>query len=125
VDVDGTSAVADIEYFFRLQFGDSFYSLALGSVFSPPDLDLLNLSEGAAYICHHGGIDALVVVDVKAINALVAMVPDYQVNLEGEIIIPEGRFSLVDAPFLKSASFWQAGDDDDDGIPGNSNDASQ
>ena len=93
------------------------------SPFSPPDLELLELSEGAAYICHHGGLDTLVVVDVTAICAVVSMVPDYQVTVKGEIVIPEGKFSLVEAPFLKFASFYGTLDDDNDndGI-GNCND---
>ena len=54
--------IADIEYFFRLQFGEIIHSLALVSVFSPPDQEVLALSHHAAYICHCGGIDTLTIV---------------------------------------------------------------
>ena len=83
-------------------------------MFSPPDQELLNLSRNAIYICHGGGIDALTVVDIKAITAVISMVPDFQVTPEGEIIIPDNRFSMVEAPFLKLAALCGALGEDDD-----------
>ena len=99
-----------------MQFDDVTHSLALVSVFSPPDQDLLELSHHAAYICRHGGVDTLAVVDVKTIMAVVSMVPDYQVTTEGEIVIPENRFSLVEQPFLKLAALCGTLGEDDDAI---------
>ena len=113
INVNGTTAIADIEYFFRLQFGETVHSLALVTMFSPPDEEVLRESHHAAYICHRGGTDALTVVDIKSIIAVVSMVPDYQVTVEGEIIVPENRFSLIEAAFLKSA-LCRIGDDDED-----------
>ncbi len=112
--VDGTPAVGEVKYFFRLQFGDTVHTLALVSVFSPLDQELLELSHHAMYICHSSGIDALMVVDVKAITAVISMVLDFQVTAEGEIIIPDNRFSLVEAPFLKLAALCGALGEDDD-----------
>jgi hypothetical protein len=89
-----------VEYFFRLQFSDTAYSLALVSVFSPPDQEILELSNHAAYICHRGGTDTLTVVEAKAISAVVSMVPDYQVTADGDIIIPENTFSMMEALFF-------------------------
>jgi hypothetical protein len=77
VDIKGMPTIAEVEYFFRLRFGNAVYSLTLVSVFSHPDQEVLELSNHAAYICHHDGTDALTVVDVKAITAVVSMVPDY------------------------------------------------
>jgi hypothetical protein len=85
-------------------------------MFSPPDQDLLELSHRAAYICHHGGPDMLTVLDVKAINAVVAMVPDYQVTVKGNIITPENRFSLVESPFLKLAALCGSLGEDNDAV---------
>jgi hypothetical protein len=110
------SAIADIEYFFQLRFGDTVYSLALVSMFSAPDQDILNLSHRAAYICHHGRPDVFTVVDVKAIKAVVAMVPDYEVTVEGSIITPGNRFSLVESPFLKLTALCGSLGEDDDAI---------
>jgi len=110
------SAIADVEYFFQLRFDDVVHSLVLVSMFSPPDQDILELSHHAAYICRHGGPDALTVVDVKTINAVVAMVPDYQVTVEGNIITPQNVFSLVESPFLKLAALRGAPGEDKDAI---------
>lgn len=119
--VDGAPAVGEVEYYFRLQFGDTVQSLALVSMFSPPDQELLDLSHQAVYICQHGGIGALKVVDVKSITAVVSMVPDYQVTGEGEIVIPENRFSLVEQPFPKLAVLCGTMGEDDDGIDNENN----
>ena len=37
--MNGAHHVADVEYFFRLQFGDIIHSLAVVSMFSLPDDD--------------------------------------------------------------------------------------
>lgn len=96
------TTITDVEYFFQLRFVDIIhYSLALVSLFSSLDQEVLVSSNNATYICQHGGIDALTVVDIKSISAVVAMVPDYCVTAEGAIITPDNMFSLVDALFLK------------------------
>lgn len=92
--IDGVPAIADIKYFFQLQFGDTVHSLALVSIFSPPDQELLVLSHQAAYICRHGDLDVFMVVNVKNIYAVVAMVPDYQVTAESDIIILENMYCI-------------------------------
>jgi hypothetical protein len=110
--------VADVEYFFQLRFGDVVHSLALLSMFSPPDQAILEESHHTVYLCHYaiGGAAALTVVDVKSIKSVVSMVPDYQVTAEGDIIIPDNQYSLVDAPLLKLTSLCGtlANDDEND-----------
>jgi hypothetical protein len=88
----------------------------LVSVFSPPDQDILKLSHNAAYICYRSEPEALSVVDVKTINAVVAMVPDFQVTPDGNLIAPKDRFSLMESPFLKFAALSGTLDGDDDAI---------
>ena len=109
-------AIAEVEYFFRLRFGKTVYSLALISVFSTPDQEILKMSNHTAYICHHGGTDALTVIEAKVITAVVSMVPDYQVMVDGNIIIPENRFSLVEAPFIRLAALCGIMEDENDDI---------
>jgi len=110
--------VADVEYFFRLRFGDVVHSLALLSMFSPPDQAILEESHHTVYLCRYaiGGAAALTVVDVNSIKSVVSMVPDYQVTAEGDIIIPDNQYSLVDAPLLKLTSLYGtlANDDEND-----------
>ena len=111
--------VADIKFFFRLWFGNVVHSLALVFMFTPPDMELLEASHNAVYICRYATRDSevatLKVVDVKSIASVVSMVPDYQVTAEGDIIIPENRYSLVDAPLLKLVSLCRTPGEDDDG----------
>lgn len=46
---------------------------------------------------------ALTVVNVKAITAVVAMVPNFEATVDENVIILENRFSLMESPFLKLA----------------------
>lgn len=87
-------------------------------MFSPPDEELLEESHHAAYICRYAGGTAagtLKVVDVKSITSVVSMVPDYRVTAEGDIVIPENQYSLMDAPLLKLVSLCGTLGEDDDG----------
>jgi hypothetical protein len=59
-------------------------------------------------------MDTLTVVDVKSIIAVVSMVPDFEVTLEGDIVIPEGRFFLMESPFLATVSRTLDNDEGDD-----------
>jgi hypothetical protein len=114
VDIKGTSEIVEVQYFFQLRFDDALYSLALVSLFSPPDQELLEVSNHAAYICHHRGADGLTVVEVKAITAVVSMVPDFQVTAGGDIVIPENSFSLVEMSFIKLPAIGGIVDLEDD-----------
>lgn len=49
--------------------------LALISLYSPPNKNLLQLSSEVVYSCQYRGEDSLRVVSVTAIQAVVAMVP--------------------------------------------------
>jgi hypothetical protein len=108
--------IGNIEYFFWLWFKDTVHSFTLVSVFSPPDQSILELSHGTAYICYCGSPEMLTIMAVKAINAFVAMVPNYQVTIEGNIIIPENRFLLVKLPFLKLATLCRTFGEDNNAI---------
>ncbi|KAG2362743.1 hypothetical protein BDR07DRAFT_1191202, partial [Suillus spraguei] len=50
-------------------------TLALVSLYSMPDYDLLRESYNTLYSCTHQGNEALVVVEVFTIQAVIAMVP--------------------------------------------------
>jgi len=54
--------------------------------------------------------------DVKAVTAVISMVPDYEVTVNGDIVIPNNRFSLVEAPFIKLAAVCSIVEDDTNGI---------
>jgi hypothetical protein len=98
LNINESTQFADVKYFFRLNFNNEVHSLALASIFSPPDDTLLKRSSGAVYVCHYDGDNALQVFDVKKIHSVVSMFPDYQVTLEGDIVVPENQFSLLAHP---------------------------
>ncbi|KAF9463667.1 hypothetical protein BDZ94DRAFT_1258256, partial [Collybia nuda] len=106
--------LADIKYFFRIRFGNISHTLAVISVFSSRDEELFQKSHGTVYVCRHQGDAALKVINVKSIESVVSMCPDYQVTSEGVIIRPENQFFFMEAPFLKVTSLWGQANDEDD-----------
>lgn len=68
------------------------------SLYSLPDPTLLNKSYGTLRSCISGGVDSLIVIDVKKIHAVVAMVPHKPF---GENSVP--RYFVVEKPGLQIA----------------------
>ncbi|KAK7454586.1 hypothetical protein VKT23_011338 [Stygiomarasmius scandens] len=64
---DEQSSIGQVPYFFQLHFGKAVYTLAMVSMFSVPDLKLLEDSYGTVYACHYQGEAALLTIDVKKI----------------------------------------------------------
>lgn len=93
-----------------------FILLALVTMFSPLDQEVFVLSNNVAYICQHGGIDTLTVMDIKAIIAIVVMIPNYEVTSKRSIIILDNRFALVEASFLQLAILYGTLSEDDDAM---------
>ncbi|KAM6491245.1 hypothetical protein JOM56_013484 [Amanita muscaria] len=104
--------IGECKYFFQLKFGDNIlYTLAVLSIFSPPDLQLLKESHHTIYSCHYQGDDELVACNVNCIKSLVAMVPYFKVIPEtGEITIPTTEHFLVEKPHLELTYFRQSED---------------
>ncbi|KAH7919195.1 hypothetical protein BV22DRAFT_1023421 [Leucogyrophana mollusca] len=77
VTVNGQIKFAAVQFFFELQFNLNTRPrpLALVSVYSPPDRELLEASSEALYSCKFLGDAALLVIEATAINQVVAMVP--------------------------------------------------
>jgi hypothetical protein len=77
------------------------------SVYSPPDQNLLKKSFQTVYICTYEGETSLQVIEVvNTIESLVAMVPNFRVQPDGEIVEPENEFFLVERPSLEVARFF-------------------
>jgi hypothetical protein len=111
------SKIAEVRYFFRLKFGELIHTLAVASVFSPPDQELLDLSHQAVYASHYRGDDALIAIDVKCLESVVSMVPYYKITPEGEIEIPDTEHFLVEKMGLDITALFgedEHGDDDDE-----------
>lgn len=75
LNLSGNLDFAEVQYFLRLTVPTGIKTLALVSIYSPPDQELLKASSFTLWSCTYRGDAALSVVDVKAITAVIAMVP--------------------------------------------------
>ncbi|KDQ51981.1 hypothetical protein JAAARDRAFT_73289 [Jaapia argillacea MUCL 33604] len=67
---------AEVQFYFQLKISlETTKTLALVSLYSPPDSDLLTASSNTVWSCKYQGDDALRVVDVSTIESVVAIVP--------------------------------------------------
>ncbi|KAG1732805.1 hypothetical protein EDB19DRAFT_1591707, partial [Suillus lakei] len=96
----------EVQFYFQINFNKTVKTLALISLYSMPDYELLRGSYHTLYSCTHQGNEALVIVEVFAIQAVIAMVPH---KLPDN---PELCFFLVEKPGLNIAQF--AGQIDED-----------
>ncbi|KAG6864055.1 hypothetical protein C0991_000548 [Blastosporella zonata] len=84
----------EVRYYFRFNIGpDDTRTLAAISLYSHPDADLLAASAGTVWSCRHQGNNRVIVVDVKCIDAVVAVVPHSTgilgANWEGRVFVVE------------------------------------
>jgi len=66
---------AEVKFLFIITLGGVSRTLALISLYSPPDEHLLALSHTTLVVCRYQGEQVLVVIDVKLILSVVAMIP--------------------------------------------------
>lgn len=111
--MQGTPLFAEVKYFFRLAFGPEIHTLFVGSVFSPPDSDLLRSSFGVVYACHYQGDNNLEVFRACDIKSVVAMIPFFQVMEDGTIFTPETEHFLIEKPGLEIAQTLGMVEEDD------------
>jgi hypothetical protein len=97
--------VANVLYYFYLQFDDLKYPLAMVYLFSFPNASLLSQSSQTVYLCDVlEGRDAIRVIPITSINSVVSMFPDLKVTPGGEIINTQ-RFALLRHPFIGLAKY--------------------
>ncbi|KAG6825303.1 hypothetical protein H0H92_004107, partial [Tricholoma furcatifolium] len=72
---DNHTHIGEVQFYFRTKIRGQFVTLALISRYSAPDIELLKLSRGTLWSCIYDAEDALQIVDVKSLVAVVAMVP--------------------------------------------------
>ena len=65
----------EVQYYFRTRINDNVHTLAVVSLYGPPDKWLLEASHDTLWSCENQGDDGLVVIEVREINSVVAMVP--------------------------------------------------
>lgn len=104
--LDGATCLGEVQYFFHLQVQDDLQTVAMVSVYEPPSETLLGASRETFISCRHGGEQGTRVVDAKAIEAVVGMVPHKVTLPEGEA--SDNRYYLVEKPGLPVASLGEA-----------------
>ncbi|GLB43663.1 hypothetical protein LshimejAT787_1401750 [Lyophyllum shimeji] len=102
---------ADIHYFFRIKFGSIHHTLAVATLFTEPDADMFKSSHSTVCSCKLS--DDVKAFHVKAIEALVSMVPFFKVAPDGTIITPENEFFLVEKPGLEITQLLDPVDEED------------
>ncbi|KAF8985577.1 hypothetical protein BDQ17DRAFT_1194575, partial [Cyathus striatus] len=84
---------AEVQYYFILTYEATHEAVAMVSLFSTPDRQLLHESSGTILSCMLLGETNLRVIDVKTINSIVAAIPhprnDHHPELEGNVFILE------------------------------------
>ncbi|KAH7905890.1 hypothetical protein BJ138DRAFT_1072332, partial [Hygrophoropsis aurantiaca] len=74
-NADNQTAFGEVQYYFYTKVAGRHIPVALVSLYSAPDKDLLRRSHQTLWVCKYQGIGALQVIDVKSIVSVVAMVP--------------------------------------------------
>lgn len=106
--MDDEVRIAEVRFFVQINTArDSVLSadgrdlgLALVSLFSKPDESLLSLSMKTLWSCEYQGDNSLRFINVKNIQAVVAMIP-HRVEIPG--LLSSERFFLVEKPGLDVA----------------------
>ncbi|PCH42719.1 hypothetical protein WOLCODRAFT_86186 [Wolfiporia cocos MD-104 SS10] len=96
VRIDGDKIeIGEVQYFFTLKLNTTLTALAIISLYSEPDKDLLEYSYNTLYSCECLETPRLVVVKVTSIMSVVGMLPHPERNgPHGRDL--EGRFFLVE-----------------------------
>jgi hypothetical protein len=102
---EGGMRIADVQFYFYLQFGEAWYPLAMLRLFSMPDEDILANSSSTVYLCDPSdGPAGVVVVLVTSIHSVVSMFPDMEVSPSGQISLT-GKFSMMHHAFIELTAF--------------------
>lgn len=119
------SDFAEVQYYFCLCFSATeVYYLAMVSIYSPLNLALLEKSFRTVYLCQYEAKTALQVIDVKDIQSVIAMVPDFKILSNNMINIPEKGQFLVEKPGLELAIVLGIVNEDDEDDNEDNNDHS-
>ena len=103
----------EVRYYFRLSFGEECHPLAMLSVYSEPDQELLEKTFETLYVCHYQGDAALKIIHATSIVALVATVPCFSVTPDGEVHEPDNKWFLLEKLSLE-ANLGENEDDEED-----------
>lgn len=110
--------IANVLYYFYIQFDDVNYPLAVIKLFSLPDATLLSQSNEMVYLCNAlEGQEATRVIPITSIKSVISMFPDLKVTPDGNLVDTQ-KFALLRHPLIKLAKYstdglFDEGDDND------------
>lgn len=110
--------IANVSYYFYLQFDNLEYPLAVINLFSFPDATLLSQSSQTVYLCNalEPGQHTIRVIPITSIKSVVSMFPDMKVTPDGQLVDTQ-KFALLRHPFIALAKYNTEGlfEEEDDG----------
>ncbi|KAM6488909.1 hypothetical protein JOM56_015640 [Amanita muscaria] len=108
LSVNGYTVFAEVLYFFTSGFYPDQRAFAMVSTYSNPDTELLSHSYNTLWVSKHLGIHGLHVIDAKAIESVVAMVPFALTEVEKSNDATLRKYKdcmcMVEKPFLANVS---------------------
>jgi hypothetical protein len=97
--------IANVSYYFYLQFDDLQYPLAVVNLSTFPDATLLSQSSQTVYVCDVlEGQGAIRVIPIMSIKSVVSMFPDLKVTPDGELVNTQ-KFALLRHSFIEPAKY--------------------
>lgn len=115
IKYEGISRIANVQYYFYMRFGEHRHPLAMVSLFSLPDQDVLFDSSQTVHLCELLDLrEGLAVIPITDICSVVAMFPETIVSEAGDITLT-GKYSLMRHAYIELASFSTGGLFDEDG----------
>ncbi|KAG2106524.1 hypothetical protein BD769DRAFT_1336785, partial [Suillus cothurnatus] len=101
VTINDRNEIAQVLYYAQLAYHDDeiyhFITVAMVSVYSRPDPELLQKSMQTVWSCKYHDSEALQLVSAKSIQSVVAMIP-HRPKLQSGVV--EDRFFLLEKPGL-------------------------
>ena len=98
---EGKEQFGEVYFFYRIHTeGGEWVPVALISLYSAPDPDLLKLSSETLLVCQYLGDSHLVLVKAQSIKSVVAMIPFMEKPGGGRPRHHNGRFFVVEKPGL-------------------------
>ncbi|KAG1817421.1 hypothetical protein EV424DRAFT_1324335, partial [Suillus variegatus] len=92
--LDGQTAIGEVYFYFNMTIHDRRKTFAMVSVYSDPHQDLLQRSFHTVFACHHRGDNSLRLIEICAIQSVVAMVPHQFPGINGTL------YYLIERPGL-------------------------
>lgn len=101
---EGEERFGEVQFFYRIRIErEQWQPVALISLYSTPDPNLLGISSNTLLVCRYRGENGLVLVEARAIKSVVAMVPFMEKPEGDRPRHHDGRFFVVEKPGLSLA----------------------